>query len=112
VRAYETTGRIARFNATGGQVTVLVLQNTTSAPVDATVHFWSPAGALLDSRAVPLPARSVSAINSTSVPGAVGQSGSITVIHDGGYGAVAGKSVSIDPAGGFSFDTPMTYRPL
>ncbi len=111
VRAYETTGRIERFNASGGQVTVVVLQNVTSATVNATVHFWSAAGALLDSRAVPLSARSVATVNVSTVAGAAGQSGSITVVHDGGYGALAGKSVSIDPVAGFSFDTPLTYRP-
>jgi predicted outer membrane repeat protein len=111
VRAYETTGRIARFNASAGQVTVVLLQNATDAAVASTVHFWSAAGALLDSRALPLPARSVATLNVASVPGAAGQSGSITVVHDGGFGALAGKAVSIDPVSGFSFDTPLTYRP-
>jgi predicted outer membrane repeat protein len=111
VRAYETTGRIARFNASGSQVTVVVLQNVTDAPISATVDFWSPSGALLDTRGVPLPARSAVTLNVSTVPGAAGQSGSMTVTHDGGYGAVAGKSVALDVANGFSFDTPLTYRP-
>ena len=111
LRAYETTGRIARFNTSGTQVTVLVLQNVTNAPISATAHFWSPSGALLDSRALPLPARSVVTLNVSSVAGAAAQAGSLTVVHDGGYGAVAGKSVALDPAAGFSFDTPLTYRP-
>jgi hypothetical protein len=111
LRALETTGRIARFNASGGQVTVLVLQNATSAPLALTAHFWSPAGTLLGTQPLTLPARAASLLNCASVPGAAGQSGSITVVHDGGYGALAGKAVSLDPAGGFSFDTPLTYRP-
>ncbi len=111
VRAYETTGRIERFNASGGQVTIVLLQNASSAPVNATAHFWSPAGALLDSRALALSAHSVATVNVGTVAGAAGQSGSITVVHDGGYGSLAGKSVSIDPVAGFSFDTPLTYRP-
>jgi hypothetical protein len=111
LRAYETTGRLARFNATGGQVTVVLLQKTTNAPIAATVHFWSPTGALLDSRPQGLSPRTVSVLDVASVPGAAGRSGSITVAHDGGYGALAGKAVSIDPAGGFSFDSPLTYRP-
>jgi hypothetical protein len=110
VRAYETTGRIARFNASGSQATVIVLQNTTRATVSLTIHFWSPTGALLDSRPATLAARSVLAINCSTVTGAAGQSGSVTVVHDGGYGALAGKAVALDPAGGFSFDTPLTYR--
>ena len=111
LRAYETTGRIPRFNASGGQVTVVVLQNTTPAPLSATLYFWGPTGTFLDARVVSLPARSVSTLNCASVSALVGTSGSITVAHDGAYGALAGKSVSFDPAGGFSFDTPLTYAP-
>jgi hypothetical protein len=111
LRAYETTARIARFNASGGQVTVVVLQNATSAPLAATVHFWSAAGALLDSRPATIAARSVFTVNTAAVSALAGQSGSISVVHDGGYGALVGKAVSLDPAGGFSFDTPLVYRP-
>jgi hypothetical protein len=38
-------------------------------------------------------------------------SGSLTVAHDGPYGGLVGKAVTIDSATGASFDTPMTYRP-
>ena len=30
---------------------------------------------------------------------------------DGRYGALAGKMISLEPATGFSFDSPLTYRP-
>jgi hypothetical protein len=49
VRAYETTLAIPRFNNTGTQVTVLLLQNSTDAPINgvAGVHAGGqePAGA-------------------------------------------------------------------
>ncbi len=111
VRVYETTGRIARFNATGGQVTIVVLHNPTSGPIAVAAHFWSAAGALLDTRTATIAARSVLAFDSASLAGVAGQSGSITVAHDGGYGALVGKAVSLDPASGLSFDTALTYRP-
>jgi hypothetical protein len=111
VRAYETTGRIARFNASGGQVTVVVLQNATGGTIASTLHFWSPQGALLLSVPRTLVARETIAVNLSGFPELAGQSGSVTVVHDGGYGALSGKSVSIDPVGGFSFDTPLTYKP-
>lgn len=38
-------------------------------------------------------------------------SGSLTVIHDGPYGGLVGKAVATDSTTGFSFDSPMTYRP-
>src|SRR5437667_12573917 len=44
---YETTLAGARFNNSGTQTTVLLLQNPTDAPVDAAIHFWSTSGALL-----------------------------------------------------------------
>ena len=46
VRAYETTGRIARFNNSGAQTSVVVLQNTAAVPLSGTVYFWGPDGAL------------------------------------------------------------------
>ena len=88
--------RIARFNPVGGQATVVVLQNA-NAPARRASAFLEPIGALLDSRALRAPARAAVALNASTVPG-VGQSGSITVVHDGGYGALAGKAVALDPA--------------
>jgi hypothetical protein len=46
VRAYETTLRAARFNNTGTQTTVLLLQNPGDAPVSYAVRFWSADGSL------------------------------------------------------------------
>jgi len=45
------------------------------------------------------------------VPGVAGQSGSATVTHDGGYGDLVGKSVALEPATGFAFDTTLVLRP-
>jgi hypothetical protein len=38
-------------------------------------------------------------------------SGSITLSHDGRYGELAGKAIALEPATGFSFDTPLLHRP-
>ena len=37
--------------------------------------------------------------------------GTITITHDGRYGDLQGKGVALEPSTGFSFDTPMMYRP-
>ena len=50
-------------------------------------------------------------LNVATVSGVTGQSGSITIAHDGGYGALSGKAVALEPSTGFSFDSPMTGRP-
>jgi hypothetical protein len=49
--------------------------------------------------------------NTASVAGLPGQSGSITLTHDGAYGALAGKAVALEPATGLSFDSPLSCKP-
>ena len=110
VRAYETTGRISRFNTTAGQSCVLFLQNATSATVSGDVYFWSQTGALLATQAFTINTRSTQTINVASVPNMTNRSGTITVSHIAPHGGLVGKSVVLDPATGFSFDTPMETR--
>jgi hypothetical protein len=109
IRAYETTGRIARFNNSGDQATVLILQNPTETVAVAIAHFWSPAGVKLASANFTLAAHATGVLVTSSV--VPGQSGSITVTHTLPYGVLRGKAVAVEPATGFSFDSPMTYRP-
>jgi hypothetical protein len=45
-----------------------------------------------------------------NVPGANGVGGSVTIAHDARYGDLAGKTVALEPATGFSFDSPMLPR--
>ena len=50
VRAWETTYAIPRFNHSGTQGTVLVVQNATARTVAGRAYFWSAAGSLLGRR--------------------------------------------------------------
>jgi hypothetical protein len=109
LRFHETTASIARFNNVGGQVTVLVLQNTTGDDLAAVVHFWHPSGGRYRSAAVALAARATVLVPTQAL--LPGQSGSVTIAHDGPYGALAGKGVAVEPATGASFDSPLTYKP-
>jgi hypothetical protein len=111
LRAYETTVRIPRFNNSGSQATVLILQNTTDRPVAAVAHFWDQAGTHRASQDLALAPHATSVLSTSSVAGLSGVSGSITVAHDAPYGALAGKAVALEPSTGFSFDSPMAYRP-
>lgn len=111
VTARETTASVPRFNNTGGQATVLVLQNTTARAASGRAYFWSASGVLLGTHAFALGPRASAAVNTTTVAGVAGQGGSITVAHDAGYGGIAGKAVSVDPASGASFDTPLAPKP-
>jgi hypothetical protein len=110
VRMYETTLAGPRFNNTSGQASVLVLQNTTDDGVTGRQYFWSAIGELLAVRPFALLPRATQAVGLASVGGLAGTSGSLTVTHDGRYGTIAGKVVSIEPASGLSFDTPLAER--
>lgn len=111
VRAWETTYTVPRFNNAGTQATVLVVQNATDRAVAGRAYFWSASGALLGSHPFSLAPRAALVLNTASVAGVAGQGGSVTVAHDGGYGALAGKAVALEPSTGFSFDSPMSPRP-
>jgi hypothetical protein len=111
IRAWETTGRIARFNNSGSQGTVLILQNPGGQPVTGRAHFWSGSGSLLGTHPFTLGGRATLALNTLTLSVLVGQAGSVTVTHDAGYGGLLGKAVSLEPSTGFSFDAPMGPRP-
>jgi hypothetical protein len=110
VRAYETTVRVPRFNLSGGQVTVILVQNTTAAAVSGTAYYWSNSGALLASQSFDLNPRGLSALALSGIPALAGQSGSVTITHTGPYGAVTGKGVAADTVTGATYDSPLTLR--
>ena len=109
IRSYETTTAIARFNNSATQVTILLLQNPTEYAVAGTVYYWSGAGTLIASAPLALAPKGLAVIP-TAGP-APGVSGSITIAHDARYGDLNGKAVALEPATGFSFDSPMVHRP-
>jgi hypothetical protein len=111
LRFYETTAAVLRFNDSGSQVTLLVLQNPTDGAIAGTAYFWEASGTLLASPPFSLAPRSTLVLDTSAVPGLAGQSGSVTIGHDARYGELSGKAVSLEPAQGFSFDSPMLSRP-
>jgi hypothetical protein len=114
-RFYNTTYSIPRFNNAGSQVTVLIIQNaeTDLTPVAVVGHayFWDLSGALVATHPFGVPARSALVVNTATIPGAAGAAGAITISHTGRYGQLSGKAVALEPATGFSFDTPMVPKP-
>jgi hypothetical protein len=109
LRAYDTTGTLARFNTTGGQDAVVIVQNPGSAAAAGTLWFWDAAGAPLGTRSFLLTARGTLVLNvATLLPG---RSGGLTLTHDAGYGGLAAKVIAIEPANGLSYDTVLQVRP-
>lgn len=109
IRAYDTTISVPRFNNSGTQVTVLLVQNTRATPHAGTAYFWDAAGAQVGLQPFNLAPKALLVLNTSTVVS--GTSGSITIVHDSGYGGLSAKSVALEPATGFSFDTQGTYKP-
>ena len=110
LRAFDTTYRIARFNNSATQITVLVVQNPTDLPVAGHAQFWNAAGTPLASQPFSMAPRGAFVLNASTLSALSGQSGSVTLSHDAPYGALYGKAVAVEPATGFTFDTPMLAR--
>jgi uncharacterized repeat protein (TIGR01451 family) len=110
IRAYETTYAAPRFNNAGSQVTILLLQNPAAYPIAGEIHFRDPPGVLVAVQAFALSPKETLVLNTATVPGAGGVGGAITIAHDGRYGDLSGKTVAVEPATGFSFDSPLEPR--
>jgi hypothetical protein len=110
VRAYETTYAIPRFNNSGTQVTILLVQNPTDYPVAGNVYFWSTTGSLLATYPFTIAPKGLLGLNTSTVGGVGGVGGTMTLAHNARYGDLAGKTVALEPSTGFSFDTPMLAR--
>jgi hypothetical protein len=108
LRAFETTESIPRFNNAGSQVTVLLLQNPSGYSISGNIYFWLTTGTLQFTQPFSLPAKNTLVLNTATVVPGVG--GAVTLANDGRYGDLTGKTVALEPATGFSFDSPMVPR--
>jgi hypothetical protein len=108
IRFAETTYSVPRFNNSGTQITVMLLQNPTNYTVNGVVYFWNPAGAAVGNFPFTLVAKQTIVLNTSTV--APGTAGALTIAHDARYGDLSGKTVALEPSTGFSFDSPMLPR--
>lgn len=108
IRVSETTYAISRFNNSGNQVSVLLLQNPTDYTTSGTVYFWYTDGTAAGSSSFDLGPKAMEVLSTVTV--APGTTGSITIAHDGRYGDLAGKVVGVEPDTGISLDTPLVPR--
>jgi len=108
-RFHDTTYTVPRFNNSGSQATVLLVQNATDRSCSLTAFFMSNAGSMVANPSFSLGAHELLVLASASV--APNQSGSVRIAHTCGYGGLSGKAVSVEPATGFTFDTLVLHRP-
>jgi hypothetical protein len=106
IRLLETTVYLPRFNNSGTQGTVLLLQGAAShQSLTARLVFRTAGGTLLHVLLVNVPLEGGAVVNLASISQLAGQSGHVVIGHDGGYGGLTVKAVAIEPATGFTFDT-------
>ena len=111
IQMRETTIEVARFNNAGSQVTVLISQNASENPINATYFYWSTTGTLLQTGTLTaFPAKALNVFVTSNFPALAGVGGHITIAHDAPYGQLNVKSIALEPSTGFSFDTPGNYR--
>jgi len=111
IRFWDTTYSVPRWNNSSGQVTVFLIQNLVQAPVTVNVDFYNAAGLQLASTGTTLQPHGLFVFNTGTVPQLANQAGHAYVSHTAGYGGLAGKAVALEPATGFSFDTPLMPIP-
>jgi hypothetical protein len=111
IELLETTVFVPRWNNSSTQITIFLIQNTTNAAVTGNIDFYQPGGLLQDSQALNVPANGSQILNTSTFPGLAGLSGVAQIAHDGNYGAIIGKAVAVEPATGFTFDTPFVSLP-
>lgn len=105
---HDTTYAIPRWNNTGAQSTIFLIQNNKTSAVAGSLFFYGVTGNLLHTQALSVPANGLLVLPTASIPQLAGQGGSAHVAHSGGLGALSGKAVALEPSTGFTFDTAMT----
>lgn len=110
VRLYDTTFTVPRFNNANSQVTVLLAQNTGGGTPNWTAIYRNGAGNILKVVPSQFTPYQLAVVNLATIPELQNQAGAITVTSTTGLGGMAVKSVALEPATGFSFDTLGTYR--
>jgi hypothetical protein len=107
IRFRDTTYSVPRFNNTGTQTTIMILQNNTDQAVSAWLYYFDAAGLTLGASPAALGPRGSLVFNTALAVDMAGRSGSIRIVHDGPYGSLSGKAVALEPSTGFTFDTAM-----
>jgi hypothetical protein len=111
LRSWDTTYRVPRWNAANGQTTILVVTSLIQANVAARILFFGEDGTLVTTVEALFVRNRPLVYSSASNFALTGKSGFALIAHNGGYGALTGKAVSVDPATGFTFDTALETIP-
>ena len=109
IRLVESTMFCPRFNNSGTQVSILLLQNTTGAACSVEASFYDEAGAWLGTYSSSAAPSGMMVLQTNTVAG--GEKGSVQINAAAcSPTALKAKMVALEPATGFSFDTPCGTR--
>jgi hypothetical protein len=111
IRFWDTTYSVPRWNNSSGQITVFLIQNLVQVPVVVDIDFYDGTGQQLLTVGPQIPRKGLYILNTASLPQLANKGGHAYVSHTAGYGGLAGKAVAVEPATGFSFDTPLIPIP-
>ena len=112
IELFDTTLFCPRYNNTGGQSSVLMLQAAPEGDNSCsfTAWFFDQAGATVGTQTGSLNESNMAVISTPAVAGVGNTRGSVRVTHTCGYRNIVGKLVSLEPATGFAFDTVCTQK--
>lgn len=111
VELLDTTYFVPRWNNSGSQITVFLIQNATTSTVTGSVFFYTNAGALVHTEPLSVARDGMQVVNTSAIPALTGLSGHAHIAHLGGWAALSAKAVALEPSTGFSFDTLASPRP-
>lgn len=109
----ETTLYCPRYNNTGTQTSVLLIQDARFDPIgtcDFEASFRNESGVLVGSLLESLAPGAVRVLALPGIAGLAGTKGSAQIAHTCGTGGIKAKLVALEPSTGFSFDTVCSHR--
>jgi len=101
----EATMYCPRYNNSGTQVSVLIVQNATNDNCGIAADFFNEAGSYITSFSANANANGMVVLAVGSVPGLPGTKGSVQLHPFCAPTALKAKMVALEPSTGFSFDT-------
>jgi len=107
----DTTLFLPRFNNIGSQRTVLIVQNLRERAVSGQIFFRQNDGLAAPAYPFTIAPQASLVLDTGKLPQVGQSSGSASIAHTGGWGALAGKTVVLEPSTGFTFDTMLTTAP-
>lgn len=106
----ETTLYCSRFNQSGTQASVVIIQNTTNSTCNMFISFLAENGSFIGGQNASALGAGMVVLPAASVTNVPGTKGSVQILPTCSPSALKAKVVAVEPATGFSFDSLCTTR--